>query len=183
MGGFPLPRFVGELLTRWPTAPRNVPMRSVVWVVVRGADCTIYAGAGTFFAVLGLVAIVTDTEVPGPGVRQSAIGEGFVVVGLLCLALASFRIWRVNSALRNGEAHLAEVTDAETGRARIYGTPWGEPLMVGGVPIAAKGKYRIINTGEIGAYYLQQRWALDLRPGDRIWVLRSRGRDLLYAPG
>lgn len=79
---------------------------------------------------------------------------------------------------------MAAITDAEIGTARIYGTPWGEPLMVGGMtPIAARGMYRIIETGETGAYYLQQRWALNLRPGDRIWVLRSNGRDVLYAPG
>ena len=79
---------------------------------------------------------------------------------------------------------MAEVTDAEVGRARIYGTPWGEPLMAGGMtPIAARGTYRTIDTGQTHRYYMQQRWALALRPGDNMWVVRTQGRDVLYAPG
>lgn len=42
--------------------------------------------------------------------------------------------------------------------------------------------YRFVDTGATGTYYLEQAWALSLRPGDRIWVLRSHGRDILYAP-
>ena len=183
MGGFPLPGFVAAVLVRQPAAAREVPVGSVAWVVVRGADCSIYAGVGILFAILGLVAIARDSGLSGPGVRQSTLGAGLVAVGLLCLALVSFRIWRVTAFLRNGEAQVAEVTDADVGPARIYGTPWGEPLMVGGrMPIAARGMYRMIDTGDTGAYYLQQRWALNLQPGDRIWVLRSHGRDVLYAP-
>lgn len=50
------------------------------------------------------------------------------------------------------------------------------------MPIAARGTYRFIDTGDTGRYYMQQRWALALRPGDRMWVLRRAGRDVLYAP-
>jgi hypothetical protein len=151
--------------------------------VLRGADCSIYAGVGIFFATLGLVAIATDSGVPGPGIRQTAIGEALIALGLLCLALASFRIWRVTSVLRTGEAYVAEVTNAEVGRARIYGTPWSEPLTVSPTtPIAAKGMYRIVGTGESAAYYMQQNWVLGLRPGDKIWVLRRDGRDVSCAP-
>jgi hypothetical protein len=57
------------------------------------------------------------------------------------LPAPSFRIWRVTSVLKTGKAYVAEVTNAEVGRARIYGTPWGEPLRVSPMtPIAAKGK-------------------------------------------
>jgi len=184
VGGFPLPAFVASVIARRPAPPRHIPVASVASVVLRGADCSIYAGAGIFFAIVGLFAVVTDGGVPGPGVSQTAIGEGLIALGLLCLSLASFRIWRVTSVLNAGEAHLAEVMTAAVGRARIYGTPWGEPLMMSPMtPIAARGTYRIVETGESGAYYMQQSWALGLRPGDRIWVLRSNHRDVLYAPG
>lgn len=77
---------------------------------------------------------------------------------------------------------MAEITEAEVGRARIYGSRWGEPMGTRIEPIAAKGGYRMINTGETGRYYMQQSWATALQPGARIWVLRRGGRDILYAP-
>jgi hypothetical protein len=63
------------------------------------------------------------------------------------------------------------------------GTPWGDLLGTKySAPPAARGTYRLVDTGETGTYYMQQRWALALFPGDTIWVLRHRGRDVLYAP-
>jgi len=71
----------------------------------------------------------------------------FVGVGFLPLLLALFRVWQVGRAVRDGDAKLAEIVEAEAGRARYRGTPWGEPLFRQGVPVAAKGTYRL-GTGE-----------------------------------
>jgi hypothetical protein len=181
MGYYRLPNYVGETLSREQEPPRHVPMFSIVLAVLAGADCAIYAASGLLFITVGVIAILADPGTSSPGARPTAIGAVFISIGLVCVGLAAFRVWRVQSALRKGEAHLAEITDAEVGRARLYGTPWGEPLFAAGVPIAARGAYQLIDTGETGKYYMQQSWALRLRRGDRIWVLR-RGRDVLYAP-
>ena len=105
-----------------------------------------------------------------------------VAVGIACALLAVFRIWQVASVLRSGDAQVAEIVEAEAGPARIYGTPWGEPMGTRMQPSAARGSYRVISTGETCRYYMQQKWALALQPGMRIWVLRRNGRDVLYAP-
>jgi hypothetical protein len=65
----------------------------------------------------------------------------------------------------------------------MWGTPWGD--LAGAkfsAPPAARGTYQLKTTHEVGSYYMQQRWALALHPGDAIWVLRVKGRDVLYAP-
>jgi hypothetical protein len=119
-----------------------------------------------------------------PNTPASNVPGGLVMVGAGVLSglVAVFRIWKVAGALRQGDAQVAEVVDAEVGRARIYGTPWGEPMGTRTRPIAARGTYRLNSSGETGPYYMQQRWATKLQPGTRIWVLRDNGRDFLYAP-
>lgn len=118
------------------------------------------------------------------GARSSDIPGAPLILGLglLCALLPSFRIWQVGRALGEGDAHLADVVEAHVGPARIYGTPWGEPLATRMRPIAAIGTYRLTDKGETGRYYMQQWWATELQPGARIWVLRRGGRDVLYAP-
>jgi hypothetical protein len=158
-----------------------VPLQSVVRAVVGGFDCAIYVGAALVLIALGVAIMAhalpsanASTDVPG-GLVSAGLGAA---IGLL----AVFRIWQVESVLQGGEALMAEVVEAEVGRARIYGTPWGEPMGTRMQPIAAMGSYRVISTGETGRYYMQQNWALALRPGTQIWVLRRNGRDVLYAP-
>jgi hypothetical protein len=147
-----------------------------------GVDCAIYA-AGSVILIASGVAVLTHA-LPSSSPSFDAKG-GLVVIGLGVLSglLAAFRVWQVDSALRRGDALMAEVTQAEVGRPRIYGTPWGQPMLAGGMgPIAAKGTYRLVGSGETGRYYMQQWWAASLQPGARIWVLRKNGRDVLYAP-
>jgi hypothetical protein len=156
-------------------------MMSIAWVVMSGVDCAIYVVSGAIFVAFAVVAIVAGPAPSGREVSVAKIGAAFAVVGLLSLLLAAFRVWQVGSALRSGDACVATVTQAGVGRARIYGTPWGEPLFAGGAPIAARGAYQVIGSQD-GRYYMQQTWALKLQPGDRIWVLRRKGRDVLYAP-
>jgi hypothetical protein len=146
-----------------------------------GVDCAVYAAASVIFIGFGLAGIAHALT---SGDTSSDVATGLVFIGLGALTgmLPAFRIWQVDRALRRGDAQMAEVIEAEVGRARIYGTPWGEPMMAGGMqPIAARGTYRLDGTGENGKYYMQQRWAAALRPGARIWVLR-RGRHVVYAP-
>ena len=50
------------------------------------------------------------------------------------------------------------LAQAQVGRARIYGTLWGEPMGTRMQPIAASGSYRLLASGETGRYYMQQ-WA------------------------
>jgi hypothetical protein len=131
-------------------------------------------GFGLAIAAHALPSVARSSDVPG----------GLVIVGLgiLCALLPSFRIWQVVRALREGDAHVAVIVEAGIGPARIYGTPWGEPMGTRTRPIAARGTYRLSDTGESGPYYMQQWWATKLLPGARIWVLRRSGRDVLYAP-
>jgi hypothetical protein len=166
-----LPRFVAETLSIQPSPPRQVPVSSVIRAVMGGIDCQIYAAGGLFFIVFGLVGLTA-------GPIAFWIGVGFLVAGALSLWLAIFRIRQVSRALQLGDAQIVEITDAEAGRARWYGTPWGD-LMRG---TAARGRYQLAGTGENGIYYMQQAWALSLRPGDQIWVVHASGRDVLYAP-
>jgi hypothetical protein len=156
-----------------------VPFFSVVAAVLAGADCAIYAVGGVVFVALGLV-LMTGAL----GVTQAPLWVCLVFagVGLACLALAVFRIGQVERVLQTGDAYAAEVVHAEAGPARLTGTPWGEPLIGRVGPIAAKGSYRIIGSGETGQYYMQQSWALPLRQGAHIWVLRWDGQDAFYAP-
>ena len=141
--------------------------------MLAGIDCLIYAGTGLLFALLGAVA-ATSTR---------GIGLAFLVVGLAELGLVVFRVWQVQLAVVSGEAFVARVEQSSAGAPRLYGTPWGEPITSRSrMPYAGRGVYRIAGTGETGSYYMQQRWAVALKPGDAIWVLRRRGRDVLYAP-
>ena len=157
-----------------------MPLQSVVRVVVGGLDCAIYVGAALVLIAFGVAAMAhalpsanPSTDVPG----------GLVIAGLGAASglLAVFRIWQVESVLQSGDALMAEVVEAEVGRARIYGTPWGEPMGTRMQPIAARGSYRVISTGETGRYYMQQNWARASQPGTRMWVLRRNGHDILYA--
>jgi len=178
---YPLPLFVSQTLANQPIAPRQVPIRLVVRAVLSGVDCTIYAigslvliGFGLAVAAHALPSRSSSSDVPG--------GLVIVGVGVLCALLPSFRVWQVARALREGDAHVADIAEAAVRPARLYGTPWGEPMGTRTRPIAASGTYRITDTGESHPYYMQQRWATTLQPGARIWVLRRGGRDVLYAP-
>jgi len=178
---YPLPLFVSRTLANQPIAPRQIPIRLVVRAVLSGMDCAIYAigslvllGFGLAVAAHALPSSSSSSDVPG--------GLAIVGVGVLCALLPSFRVWQVARALREGDAHVADVIEAGVGPARIYGTPWGEPMGTRTRPIAASGTYRITDTGESRRYYMQQWWATTLQPGARIWVLRRGGRDVLYAP-
>ena len=178
---YPLPGFVSRTLSNQPIAPRHVPVQSLLQAVLTGVDCAIYSigslvliGAGLAVAAHALASSSRSSDVPG--------GLAILGLGLLCGLLPSFRVWQVASALREGDAHVADVIEAGVGSARIYGTPWGEPMGTRMRPIAAIGTYRLTDTGESSRYYMQQWWATRLQPGARIWVLRRGGRDVLYAP-
>jgi hypothetical protein len=178
---YPLPAFVARTLAGQPSPPRRVPILSVVRAVLGGVDCAIYAGGAVVLIALGLAIMAhalpsanAASDVPG--------GRTIVGLGLLCSLLPAFRIWQVSRALESGDAELAEIVQPEVGRARIYGTPWGEPMGSRIQPMGAWGTYRLLRTGETGRYYMQQRWAAALQPGARIWVLRRNERDVLYAP-
>jgi len=106
------------------------------------------------------------------------IDLGFLAVGLLSLLLVVYRIVSVSGVLRSGVGSLVYITEASTGRSRLHGTPWGD--VVNGR--AARGKYRDPNTAQEGTYYLQQDWALTLKPGDRTWVIRAESGPTLYGP-
>lgn len=173
-----MPGFVSETLAEQPQSPRHVPLTSVTFAVLAGADCAIYLGSAVVFIAAGLLFMTGGLGFTPAPLSVSLI---FVGVGFLPLLLALFRVWQVGRAVRDGDAKLAEIVEAEAGPARYRGTPWGEPLFRQGVPVAAKGTYRL-GTGETGSYYMQQSWALPLRQGDRIWVVRLDGRDVLYAP-
>ncbi|HEX9100418.1 MAG TPA: hypothetical protein VF956_13100 [Candidatus Dormibacteraeota bacterium] len=175
---YPLPGFVSGILATQPNPPRQVSIAAVARTVLVGADGALYAGGGAFLIAFGLSVFVW------PNTPASNIPGGLVMAGagVLCGLVAVFRIWQVAGALRHGDAEVAEVVDAEVGRARLPGMPWGEPLRIRMVYMAARGTYLLTSSGETGGYYMQQRWALALQPGARIWVLRNHGRDVLYAP-
>jgi len=179
--GYPLPLLVSRTLAKQPIAPRRVSFRLLVQAVLSGVDCSIYAIGSLVLIGFGLA--VAAHALPS-GSRSSDVLGGLAIFGfgLLCGLLPSFRVWQAARALREGDAHLADVIEAEVGTARIYGTPWGEPMGTRTRPIAATGTYRLTDTGENGRYYMQQWWATRLQPGARIWVLRRLGRDVLYAP-
>ena len=169
--------FVAETLASQPSAPRRVSLLAVAGAVLGGIDCIIYLGGGVFLVLMGWRALNVDP--PGPGWFAPAL----FVVGALAIALVSYRIWDVWRALKTGEARVAEIMRTEAGTARLLGTPWGD--LTGAkfsAPPAARGAYQLQNTRETGSYYMQQRWALALHPGDAIWVVRVNGRDALYAP-
>jgi hypothetical protein len=179
---YPLPLFVSKTLADQPTPPRQVATLGLIRAVLGGTDCAIYAGAAVVLIAFGLAASSHALPSSNP---SSDVNVGLVVagIGILCALLPAFRIWRVANALKSGHGELAEVVDAQVGQARIYGTPWGDPMLgVSRLPIAARGTYRLERTGEAGQYYMQQRWATALRSGTRIWVLRMNQRDIVYAP-
>jgi hypothetical protein len=149
----------------------------VAGAVLGGIDCIIYLGGGVFLVVMGWRALNLDPASPG------WFAPTLFAVGALALALVAYRIWSVWRALETGEAQAAEIMRTEAGNARMWGTPWGD--LAGAkfsAPPAARGTYQLKTTHEVGSYYMQQRWALALHPGDAIWVLRVKGRDVLYAP-
>jgi len=152
----------------------------VVRAVLGGFDCAIYAGGAVVGIAFGL-AIIAHVLPSSRGSADGPTGAFILGLGLLSLLLPTYRIWQVDGALKNGDAQLAEVVEAEVSRARFYGTPWGEAMGTRMNPIAATGAYRL-PTGEMGRYYLQQWWATRLTPGARIWVLRRKDRVVLFAP-
>jgi|SRR5713226_4441564 len=124
---YPLPLFVSRTLSNQPIAPRQVPIWLVVQAVLSGADCAIYAigslvliGFGLAVAAHALPSRASSSDVP--------VGLAIVGVGVLCTLLPSFRVWQVVRALRQGDAHVADLIEAGVGPARIYGTPWGQPM-------------------------------------------------------
>ena len=177
---YPLPTFVARTLAEQPSPPRRVPFMQVVGAVLTGVDCAIYGVASLVLIVFGL----SVTSHLWPSTSPSFDTQAGVVIaglGLLSGLLVAFRIWQVDQTLRFGDAQIGEVVDAQVGPARIYGTPWGEPMGTRLQPMGARGTYRL-TTEETRRYYMQQQWAVALRPGDRVWVLRRNGRDILYAP-
>ena len=177
---YPLPTFVARILAEQRSAPRRVPLIEVVGGVLGGLDCAIYAVASLVLIGFGLSVTAHLWPSTSPSFDTRA-GLVIAALGLLSGLLVAFRIWQVDQALRSGDAQVAEVVDAQVGRAQIFGTPWGEPMGTRMQPTAASGTYRLA-TGETGRYYMQQTWALALGPGDRVWVLRRNGRDIIYAP-
>ncbi len=167
-----LPDFAAGVVAIKRTPPRQVTIRSVGVAVLSGLDGALYFGVGVYLILGGLVLLSTTSGV-GIWIAKLSLGAG-----LICLAIAVFRIWQVWRALRFGEALIAVVTQGRGGRVRLQGSPWGD-LWWGR---AARGVYQIPATGDTGRYYMQQKWALHLRPGTQIWVLRVSGRDVLYAP-
>jgi hypothetical protein len=183
--GFRLPRFVATTLSAQPSAPRAVKTLSVAVVVAAGLDGVCYTAAGVISTAAGaaiLIGVPARLGEPDNIVRPAAesvwVGVVLLVIGLFFLALIGFRIWQVRQALATGAAELAEVTTAEAGLARLRGSLWGD-LAWGQ---AARGSYRMTQSSDTGRYYMQQRWALALQPGMRIWVVRLNGKDILYAP-
>ena len=177
---YPLPTFVARTLAEQPSPPRRVPFMQVVGAVLTGVDCAIYGVASLVLIVFGL----SVTSHLWPSTSPSFDTQAGVVIaglGLLSGLLVAIRIWQVDQTLRFGDAQIGEVVDAQVGPARIYGTPWGEPMGTRLQPMGARGTYRL-TTEETRRYYMQQQWAVALRPGDRVWVLRRNGRDILYAP-
>jgi hypothetical protein len=174
---FRLAAFISKTLASQPAAPRTVSIVSVAGAVLAGVDCIIYVVSGAFLVAIGWQALTPASPAP------SWVGITLLCAGAALLLLVGYRIWQVRRDLQSGEAQLAEVTQSEAGVARLWGTPWGD--LVGSkysAPPAAKGTYRLTSRPETGHYYMQQRWALALFPGDTIWVLRVGGRDVLYAP-
>jgi hypothetical protein len=149
---YELPAFVAGILARQPLPPRRVPVRRVIRALLGGVDCLIYFGGGLFFIGFGLVFGSSPDTIWG--------GIGFLIVGLLTLSLGLFRIWQVERALRLGDAELAEVTEAQRGRARLTGTPWGD-LMTG---VAARGGYRLLHAASVGTVSASERADLDPAP-------------------
>ncbi len=177
---YPLPVFVSETLTARPAPPRKVALIAVLRAVLGGFDCAIYAGGAVVGIAFGL-AIMAHLLPSSKSSADGPTGAFILGLGLLSLLLPIYRIWQVHGALENGDAQLAEIVEAEVGRARFYGTPWGEAMGSRMNPIAAIGVYRL-PTGEMGRYYMQQWWATRLTRGARIWVVRLNGRAALFAP-
>jgi len=169
---YQLPMFAGQIMSEQSRVPRKVSIQLVAMAVIRGLDGAIYATGGIFATLLGVILFYTTSGVGTP------ISLASFVLGVFCIGLVTLRIITVWSALRDGEALIGEVTEAEVGKARLYGTPWGD-LASG---MAARGKYLDPGTGITGRYYMQQRWAMHLEAGMQLWVLRQHGRDFLYAP-
>jgi hypothetical protein len=172
-----IPTFVAETLASQLSAPRRVSLLGVAGAVLRGIDCVIYLAGGVFLLLMAWRALSFDPPAP------AWFAPALFMFGVLAIALVAFRIWQVWNALKTGEARVAEIVRTEAGTARMWGTPWGD--LAGGklsAPPAARGTYQLPDQGETGSYYMQQRWALALNPGDAIWVLRVNGRDVLYAP-
>jgi len=174
LGGpfYQLPAFAGQIMSEQARARRQVSILLVAMAVIRGLDGAIYATGGIFATLLGAILFYNTSGIGMP------ISVASFVVGVFCIGLVILRIITVWSALRDGEALIVEVTEAEVGKARLYGTPWGD-LASG---MAARGKYLDSETGIPGRYYMQQRWATHLEVGMQLWVLRQHGRDFLYAP-
>jgi hypothetical protein len=174
-----LPFLIAKVLDDQPEPPRRVPFRSILRAVLGGADCAIYLASGVLFIVLGMYFNARGQSVSG---KADWGGLMFIGAGVLLTSLAIFRLWQVEGALLNGDAEVAQVMLARWRWAPVIGSPWGEPVGKKGYPMVAHGTYQLIGSRESGEYSIQQAWALNLRPGNRIWVLRLDGRDVLYAP-
>jgi len=167
-----LPGFVTEILSTQPDAPRQVTIQSVARAVLGGFDCAIYAVFGVYATFNSIVLLIYTS---GPG---TPIGYVSLAAGLASLGLVLYRITDVWNVLRRGDALVVEITQSEIGRGRPYGTPWGDIA----TPRAAEGDYEEVRSRAPGHFYMQQRWALELTAGMRMWVLRSNGRDMIFAP-
>ena len=167
-----LPVLAAEIITRQPSPPRRVGPGEVGIAVVRGLDGAIYATGGVFATFAGVILFYTTSGIGFP------ISMVSVSAGLFCASLVIFRVIDVWRALRRGDALKVVATQTKVGRARIYGSLWGD--LTSGA--AARGHYEELLTGASGEYYMQQRWAAALQPGTPMWVLRINGRDVLYAP-
>ena len=80
--------------------------------VLGGIDCAIYATAALLLIAFGVALIAHALPSRSP---SSDSGTGLIVVGigLLCALIPFFRVWQVARALREGDAEMAEVTQAE----------------------------------------------------------------------
>ena len=172
---YPLPLFVSKTLADQPTPPRQVATLGVIRAVLGGTDCAVFAGFAVAAVVFGL-AVMAHLVTKG-GVTGGLAMFGVAVIFALPPA---FRIWSLRRGLRAGDADVAEVVTAEVGPAQGRGTTWGD--RTGRIGNAAQGTYRLQRTGEMGAYYMQQQWALALRPGARIWVLPLDRLNIVFAP-
>ena len=168
---YPMATLTSVVASNQPIPPREVKLSVVTGTTLKGVDGAIYLAAGLLFLVGGAFFTIMAPKI-------LAIDLGFLAAGLLCLWLLAYRIVSASRVLRSGVATLVEVTEASTRRSRLEGTPWGD--MVGGT--AARGKYRDPTRAQAGTYYLQQGWALTLKPGDHMWVIRAESGPTLYGP-
>jgi hypothetical protein len=172
---YPLPLFVSKALAEQPTPPRQVATLGLIRAVLGGTDCAVFAGFALAAIACGLGELLGLLPNANAGAALTFAG----VAAIFALPPA-FRIWSVRRALRAAEADIAEVVTAQVGPVRGRGATWGD--RTGGIANAAEGTYRLQRTGAIAAYYMQQHWAMALRPGAWIWVLPLDRLNIVFAP-